>query len=192
MNKYRKLPNNLEEPLSNYLYKIVHSISNVITDKIKPNEITLFNILLRIIIINKIKNDSYDNIFMLFMTSCVLDYLDGYTARRYNMITKLGDYLDHFGDNIFIAIILYMMYKKIKPKMKMLFVAAITFLLTCIAINIGCQQKYYSKESSDTIDGFKKICFNVNILHITKYFGVALFYLFIGAVNHYHKYFYAE
>ena len=191
MEKYRKLPNNLEEPLSNYLYKIVHIVSNIITDNITPNEITIFNILLRIIILYKLNKCKYDKIYILLIISCFLDYLDGYTARRYNMITKLGDYLDHIGDYIFTIIILYIIYYKLRnSKFKKLFIIIILLFIICISFNLGCQEKYFSKNNSNTLNIFKLLCYDIKILKITKYFGCLLFYLFISYIIYNNLYFF--
>lgn len=182
MNPARKLPDKFEEPLSILLYKIIAPFSDIIKDTFTPNQITIFNIILRIYIIYLFKNGIYNNIPILLMFSCFLDYLDGYIARKYNMVSRMGDYLDHIGDNVFMIILIYMMYRKLKKKYKIWFVGALIIFVACMIMNVGCQQKCCSSHKSDTIDIFIGACYDMNIINYTKHGGFVLFYLFLAFV----------
>lgn len=43
---------------------------------------------------------------ILYTLGCVTDWLDGYIARRYNMMTPFGQFLDPIADKIFILTVL--------------------------------------------------------------------------------------
>lgn len=181
MENYGKLPDHLEEPLGVFLYKYIDVCSNIIKDHVSPNEITCVNIILRIYIIYNLKHNIYDNILLLLIITCFLDFLDGYTARRYNKVTKVGDYLDHGSDTIFITYLTYIVYAKLKHKHKKLFILLIILLTFCSSVNYGCQQQYFSNEKSN-FDISKIFCFDISMLNITKYFGGVVYFIYLGII----------
>lgn len=73
MNKYRKLPDKYEEPLSNLMYYFVRNASNKIKNTFSPNEITTFNIILRIIRIIMFNNEQYVYLPSLIIFSTFFD-----------------------------------------------------------------------------------------------------------------------
>lgn len=189
MNEYRKLPNKYEEPLSILLYKLINLTSNIITNKIHPNIITLCNILLRIYIIYNLQKNIYTYIPFYLLITCFLDYLDGYIARKYNMVTKLGDFLDHIGDTIFIIYIYYTIINRLNNKYKKINLLILFIFLIANFINLGCQEKYYSKDNSETLNILKKFCLSKNLLNYTKYFGCFTLHIFLGYICYNHNIF---
>jgi phosphatidylglycerophosphate synthase len=187
MNEFRKLPDKYEEPISVVMYQLIEFTSNIITNKIHPNIITFSNILLRIYIIYNLQKYIYINIPIYIIFSCFLDYLDGYIARKYNMITKCGDYLDHIGDIIFLIYINYFIITKLnnKYKSKILFILII-FLISNL-INLGCQEKYFPSNESETLNTLKPFCFSKKLLNLSKYFGMFSVNFFFGYIFYNHK-----
>lgn len=187
MNEFRKLPDKYEEPISVVIYKLIELTSNIITNKIHPNIITSSNILLRIYIIYNLKNKIYKYIPIYLIISCFLDYLDGYIARKYNMITQLGDYLDHVGDTIFMLYIYYILIINLNDKYKnSILVILFIFTISCL-FNIGCQEKYYQLNESQTLNILKNFCFSKKILNISKYFGMFSLHFFWGYILYNHN-----
>jgi phosphatidylglycerophosphate synthase len=68
---------------------------------VKPNHVTIFNILFRIYIFKKMINNDVNNLLSFFIISHFLDCLDGTIARKYNLGTKFGGFLDQLSDKIF-------------------------------------------------------------------------------------------
>ncbi len=52
---------------------------------------------------------SYWLTFAIFVTAGITDFLDGYVARRFNQISKLGAFMDPIADKLLIATALLMM-----------------------------------------------------------------------------------
>ena len=57
-----------------------------------------------------LKDDlSYWLTFVIFVTAGITDFLDGYVARRFNQVSKLGSFMDPIADKLLIATALLMM-----------------------------------------------------------------------------------
>ncbi|MGV6872455.1 CDP-alcohol phosphatidyltransferase family protein [Pseudochelatococcus sp. B33] len=63
-----------------------------------PNLITILRLLLVPAIVVMINAEAWVGAFLLFLTAGLSDGLDGFIARRYNMRSELGAYLDAFAD----------------------------------------------------------------------------------------------
>lgn len=190
MNEFRKLPDKYEEPISVLMYQLIEFTSNIITNKIHPNIITISNILLRIYIIQNLKKNKYNYLHIYIFFSCFLDYLDGYIARKYNMVTQIGDYLDHIGDTIFLLFIFYIIITKLNNKYKKYVILILTIFVLFNFVNLGCQEKYFSKNKSNTLNVLKIFCISKNHLNITKYFGMFSLHIFFGLLCYKNKIFF--
>ncbi len=76
--------------------------------KITPNQITWARIILIPVIIFFYLSSSFIYCGKLiaagiFVVACLTDFLDGYIARKYNMITNLGKFLDSIADKLLVV-----------------------------------------------------------------------------------------
>ena len=203
----RKIPPEYENPIDNILLDLCEgSLDFCIDNKINPNAITLFRIVLGISVIYHFNYSC--NIFIPVVGSLFfywLDCLDGHLARSTNQVTLLGDYLDHYADiTFYIALIISFFYKKYTNKTYILVIIIISSYLTMI--HMGLQQKNYKiikqkirDENNLTTDDLKKIIIddiddelldNLNYFHNfdktnirwTKYFGTGTLYIIFAIV----------
>ena len=65
-----------------------------------PNIITIIRILLIPVVVSQLYLKQYIWAFVLLLVSGVTDVADGYIARRFNMVTKLGTILDPVADKL--------------------------------------------------------------------------------------------
>jgi CDP-diacylglycerol--glycerol-3-phosphate 3-phosphatidyltransferase len=68
-----------------------------------PNQLTLARILLSVVLFLFLTLGFYATSFVLFVITAGTDWIDGYWARKYGQITKLGRVLDPFADKLFIC-----------------------------------------------------------------------------------------
>jgi len=71
-----------------------------------PNHLTFIRIILAVSIIYFITLNTPNSLiiaFIIFIIASLTDYLDGYIARKYNLITNLGKILDPIADKLLIV-----------------------------------------------------------------------------------------
>lgn len=93
--------------------------------------------------------------------SYIFDCADGQFARRYNDVSKLGDWYDHVTDWIvFIGVILVtvMRYHQQLQKNWRILVPVIGCLILMELVHFGCQQKLYGSTLEETLNKLQGMC----------------------------------
>ncbi len=103
-----------------------------------PNRLTMFRILVIIIFIPTVLMDkmisSYIALF-LFIIAAISDYLDGYLARKYNIISNFGKVMDPLADKIMvISALLCFVQLNVVPAWMVIIIIAREFLISGIRI----------------------------------------------------------
>lgn len=68
-----------------------------------PNQLSAARLVLSVLCFIAIEWARYDAALGLFLLAVATDWLDGYLARRYALITKLGRVLDPFADKVVVC-----------------------------------------------------------------------------------------
>ena len=93
-----------------------------------------------------------------YLISYLLDCLDGYYARKYNMVSQFGDYYDHIKDiSIFLIILLILTTKYNLLKHKWI-ITILTIATINLSIHTGCIEQLYNKNESQSLNITKKMC----------------------------------
>ena len=85
------------------------------------NKITLVRIslvpIIMILVLNYQSKIGIFSAFVLFVISSVTDFLDGYIARKYNMVTAFGKFIDPLADKLLVISVLvcFVYLKLINP-----------------------------------------------------------------------------
>lgn len=189
-----KIPHSQENPID--VFNI--TISEMICEPFKklnmtPNDITTLSLIFGVISLYFLYHLNYPLFAITFYISYFFDCMDGCYARKYSMVTKFGDYYDHFKDwsiNIAAIIILFTRVKADK-KTWITFVSVVGISILLMAIQFGCQEKVYPMQDSETLAIVKPLCVGKpeeNIKY-TKWFGsgtytfVLLYSIFYLLIN---------
>lgn len=106
-------------------YKIAAILAN---EHIEPNYITIFNIIPSVLALYYIYHDDFLWFCIYLIIRIILDSLDGYTARKFNKVSKFGELLDCIQDTFFWSILLYILLKN-KVNNIILFVIILSFII---------------------------------------------------------------
>ena len=66
------------------------------------NKITLLRVLLIPVFLLLAYNDSLIAAFLVYITACVTDFIDGYIARHYDQTTNFGKFMDPLADKVLV------------------------------------------------------------------------------------------
>ncbi len=103
-----------------------------------PNRITIFRILIIIIFIPTLLHNtmisSYTAMF-IFITAAISDFIDGYIARKYNVVSTFGKVMDPLADKIMtLSAILCFVQLNIIPAWMVIVIVGREFLVSGIRI----------------------------------------------------------
>ena len=185
----KKLPSYYENPFDDILIKIcdyccpyLHKLG------FTPNILTTISLLFCVVTIILLLNSYFYLAAAFFIISYLFDCMDGHFARKYNKVTKLGDYYDHIADVIKLISVIYTLYY-INSIIMGYLIIPILLLLFIFLMHMGCQEKYYNKNESQTLSFTKLLCPNnkkYNPLNITRFFGCGTFMLFLTFIMIYY------
>ena len=148
----KKLPLKYENPFDNMIYVFVEEISPYLyRAKLTPNMITTFGNVLSIIGLLNLWHRKYKEASIYFGVAYVMDCVDGYLARKYNMVSKFGDYYDHVSDiSKFMLFLISLVL--INPKTFLKVLPIIVFFFIGFNLQLYYQEYYYNKkEASPTL-----------------------------------------
>lgn len=130
-----------------------------------PNSLTTISLITAILSLGFIycanKKNNYIIFFIIFyLISYFFDYIDGMFARRYKMVTKIGDLYDHIKDILVHVVLLIIIVKKydiIKFKKLLIFTIIFTFIQY---LALSCQDKLYTNNPSLSFKFGRMFCSN--------------------------------
>ena len=142
----RKLPIKYENPIDNIIYLFVKPHSNLL-DCFSPNFITTISFIFALLCLYNYIEKKYELAALFYLISYFYDCVDGYHARRKNMITTFGDYYDHLTDIILNVGIYYLIINNFKNT-QYFYPILITMIILFIGMyyHFGCQEHYYGKK----------------------------------------------
>jgi CDP-diacylglycerol--glycerol-3-phosphate 3-phosphatidyltransferase len=68
-----------------------------------PNQLTMLRLILAVAVFALIANEFYRTAMVVFLIAASTDWIDGYWARKYGQVTKIGRIFDPFVDKIIIC-----------------------------------------------------------------------------------------
>ena len=102
-----------------------------------------------------------------YYISYMFDCMDGHYARKYNLVSKFGDYYDHIKDVLVVIGLFTILIIRYKVPLK---VSIFTLLMIS---HLGCQEKLYPHDESPALSKSKLLCPGnaKNNIKFTRWFG---------------------
>lgn len=175
----RKIPPKYENPFDDFLISIADRVCPAFKKLgFTPHGITTLSLVCGLFALVFILR-GYVVLFAIFyLLSYFFDCLDGHYARKYNMVTTIGDLYDHIKDITIAVLALCIMYvrnRHILPKSIVISIVLIFVIFSVLGyMHLGCQEKYYQKTESGTLSFGKYLCPGnpEKNMKITRWFGM--------------------
>lgn len=180
----RKISDSYEHPLDNWIIDYVCSYVNPwlynLNIGIVPNHLTIISGGLGLYSNRLVIQQYYLAASGFFAISYIFDCLDGNYARRYNMETDFGDWLDHLTDVIEIVSMSGVIL--LSPYINSIWKYGYSTMLIVngglMSWHIGCQEKNY-RELEGSVESvltpFESLCQKKEDIEYSRYFGCANF-----------------
>ena len=189
----RKIPPEYENCIDHQLISFADTLCPLFKKlNFTANGITTLSLIFGLLSIYYLYKDQIYVFGILYFISYFFDCMDGHFARKYDQVTKFGDYYDHFKDIlIFLLIVGTLYYKNKNCKTNIIILSCIlgiAFIL--FNIHMGCQEKIYDSEESPTLHFQKQLCPGdpYKTIQFTNWFGsgtfVLLFIVIVMYVEH--------
>lgn len=143
-----------------------------------PNMITTLSFITGILTALLLSYSNYITASVVFLISYIFDCMDGTMARKFNMETVFGDYLDHFSDITKVFLIFLVLYNNDSQKFMMLLPFIIIFALLLLT-HMGCQEQEYNQEMSPSLSPTRQLCSTASNIPYTKWFGCGTYVVFM-------------
>lgn len=188
----KKLDKIYENPIDNLIIYIAEILNTYIFYPLKfnPNMITTLSLIIGLLSIIFLYKNKYILSIILIIFAYILDCADGNFARKYNMVSKFGDWYDHISDIVkLLGIYIIILLKPFSLSSKLLILIIFMILFILMNIHLGCQEKLYNKNESDTLYYTKYLCYKKEYIKYTKFFGCGTLILYTIIVILFIKFF---
>jgi phosphatidylglycerophosphate synthase len=181
----KKIPDCYENPIDILLLKINNYFNPWYRSlKFSPNTLTTLSLVITLIGLIGYRYNYVVTGAILYFVGYYFDCADGNYARKYGLVTKFGDYYDHFSDVFkYLVFIWVLVSSPIQSSNKLRVIIILILFLVGMLVHLGCQELiYYRDGESGTLSCFKSLCRNKDWINITRYFGCGTFQLIITIV----------
>ena len=185
----RKIPAEAENPIDNVIYVGVEAVAPAFYNwGWTPNMITTASNVAAAISVYCIYQRKFAASAALFLLAYFFDCLDGYVARKYNMVTVFGDWYDHISDALKVVFVFIALLQIDFKLFLMVFLIYLCFIaLACV--HLGHQELYYNaKSESGTLHALTFLCDVkdrndkmeiMDKMQYTRYFGIGTKIMYI-------------
>jgi phosphatidylglycerophosphate synthase len=156
----KKTPTEYENPVDNEIYRGVELIApSFYKLGFTPNMVTTIANVFNVACVYSIFQKHYVWASAFYFIGYFFDCLDGYLARKYNMVTQYGDWYDHISDTLKFIGVCFALYKLNRFQFLICLPLIIVSLL-CTCVFFSFQEKLYDKsDHSASLELLSKLCF---------------------------------
>ena len=181
----RKIPEHMDNPFDSLILSYIDPISDILRNcspHIIPNMITTVGLFVGIASIYCLEKEYYVYAFGLYLLCYFFDCLDGHYARKYNMVTRFGDYYDHFRDLFVNVSVGCLIWKKLETKeLRDVYIISIIIFGLGVLSHLGCQeQNSQLAENNDCLSLLKPLIKHKEYIYYTRYSGNGTFIIFLS------------
>jgi phosphatidylglycerophosphate synthase len=183
----RKINKEHENQIDNLIYdKFVIPFTPILRNMgLTPNMISILSVVLALIGLYLLTKNNLVMFSLLYTLAYILDCVDGYMARKYDMGSKLGEFLDHGGDTLKFFSLMYILYSKYNLLGSKKALVALIFIITVNQLHMGCQEKHSNYKTEVSLELQKRACLNKDWIYTTRYFGVGTMWLVVIGISNY-------
>ncbi len=135
------------------------------------NLLTLSRIFLAAIIFLLLtRPEGYFLAFILFFVAGITDYFDGYLARKYNLVSEIGEILDPIADKVLIVFVLF----GLSVNLTSYFIAFMASLIIAREIWVGALRDFNARQRRSDIT---KVIFLAKIKTSFQLFTISIYLL---------------
>ena len=181
----RKIQDKYENPIDNIFLLISEQLCPIFHSlNFNANGITTLSLIFGLISLYYLYNGKLVMFMISYIISYFFDCMDGHYARKYDCVTKFGDYYDHIKDILIVFGIITTVFLRYKLTVKTMVITIIIISILTILMfsHLGCQEILYSNEhESPSLEGMKKLCPDDKgkSIEYTRYFGCGTFVILI-------------
>lgn len=141
------------------------------------NLITVSRIVLgAIIFVLLTRTEMYWYAFILFFIASITDYFDGYLARKYNLVSQLGEILDPIADKILIVFLLF----ALSVNLTSYYIGFVSALIITREIWVGALRDLNARQNKSDAT---KVTFLAKIKTTIQLFTISTYLLGLGMNN---------
>ena len=122
------------------------------------------------------RTELYWYAFLLFFIASITDYFDGYLARKYNLVSQLGEILDPIADKILIVFLLF----ALSVNLTSYYIGFVSALIITREIWVGALRDFNARQNKSDAT---KVTFLAKIKTTIQLFTISTYLLGLGMNN---------
>jgi CDP-diacylglycerol--glycerol-3-phosphate 3-phosphatidyltransferase len=122
------------------------------------------------------RTEMYWYAFMLFFIASITDYFDGYLARKYNLVSQLGEILDPIADKILIVFLLF----ALSVNLTSYYIGFVSAMIITREIWVGALRDFNARQNKSDAT---KVTFLAKIKTTIQLFTISIYLLGLGMNN---------
>ena len=122
------------------------------------------------------RTEMYWYAFILFFIASITDYFDGYLARKYNLVSQLGEILDPISDKILIVFLLF----ALSINLASYYIGFVSALIITREIWVGALRDFNARQNKSDAT---KVTFLAKIKTTIQLFTISTYLLGLGMNN---------
>ena len=122
------------------------------------------------------RTEMYWYAFILFFIASITDYFDGYLARKYNLVSQLGEILDPIADKILIVFLLF----ALSVNLTSYYIGFVSAMIITREIWVGALRDFNARQNKSDAT---KVTFLAKIKTTIQLFAISTYLLGLGMNN---------